>query len=121
MSQVYADSPKPSDGPSDESSDASSDGTSRVPRASRSVSSPTSVWKQRFASIIGSAVLIAAVIGVLAGIAWAKVRQIQTAMSEPPPPELPVSVRLETVSRGLFRPNTTVVGTVLAPQTITLR
>ena len=120
MSQVLENSPTPADGTPNESS-GSADEPVTSDYANRSSSEPVVTWKQRLVLILGSLALIAAVIGVLAGIAWVKARQIETSMSAPPPPEMPVSVRLETVGRGQFRPQTTVVGTVLAPQTVTLR
>ena len=120
MSQVLENSPTPADGASSESSE-SADESAEVARTRDSSSKRTEAWKRRLVSILGSLALIAVVIGVLAGIAWVKAKQIQASMSAPPPPEMPVAVRLETVGSGQFRPQTTVVGTVLAPQTITLR
>lgn len=120
MSQALENATTLEDEPSNEASESAGE-ASGVERSKPLSSKPPSVWKRRLVTIAGSLTLIAAVIGVLIGIAWIKARQIQTAMSAPPQPEMPVAVRLESVVGGQFRPQTTVVGTVLAPQTITLR
>ena len=119
MSQVLENSPAED---KTHESTASADGACEAKkRLKQSSSKPASLWKRRLLTMLGSLVLISAVIGVLVGVAWIKTKQIQAAMSAPPPPEMPVAVRLEAVVSGEFRRQTTVVGTVLAPQTITLR
>ena len=95
--------------------------TRELEPAHRDASQSNPLWKQRWVSVVGSFVLVAAVVGVLRGIAWIKAKQLDAAMSAPAPQEMPIAVRLETVGSEQFRPQTTVVGTVLAPQTITLR
>ncbi|MFG0262807.1 MAG: efflux RND transporter periplasmic adaptor subunit [Novipirellula sp. JB048] len=70
---------------------------------------------------VGSVVVIGGVLGVLAGIAYAKGRQISAAMSAPPPPEMPVSVSFATAQPTTFRHRSVVIGNVLAPESITLR
>lgn len=73
------------------------------------------------ATIIGSLLVIGTVLAVLAGIAFAKTRQIEAAMSQPPPPEMPVAVSLATATGMEFRQSTVVVGTVLASESIVLQ
>lgn len=72
-------------------------------------------------TLAGSVLVIAGVLGVLAGIAYAKTRQIQAAMSVPPPPEMPTSVSISVAQPTVFRQSTVVVGTVLAPKSIVLQ
>ncbi|MEL6107967.1 MAG: efflux RND transporter periplasmic adaptor subunit [Planctomycetota bacterium] len=120
MSQILENAPKPADEAPNEL-----DSNERSPDVSPAGQAPTtertSTWKRRLITILGSLGLIAVVVGILAGIAWVKTMQLQSAMSAPPPPEMPVSVRIERVGSGQFQRRTTVVGTVLAPQTVTLR
>ncbi len=70
---------------------------------------------------IGSILVILGVLGALAGIAYAKYLQIQSAMAEPPPPEPIISVKLAPVEPLAYRRSSVVVGTVLAPQSVRLR
>ena len=70
--------------------------------------------------IAGSLVLITAVVGVGGALAYAKYTQIQKAMATPPPPEMPVSVRVSPVTQVTFRQQTTVIGTVLALRSVML-
>ncbi|QEG40122.1 efflux RND transporter periplasmic adaptor subunit [Roseimaritima ulvae] len=75
-------------------------------------------WLQK---AFGSLLVIGGVLGLLAGIAYAKSRQIQAAMAAPPPPEMPVAVTLTTAQPTTFRQTSVVIGNLLAPQSITLR
>ncbi|WP_052031528.1 efflux RND transporter periplasmic adaptor subunit [Novipirellula maiorica] len=70
---------------------------------------------------VGSVVVLVGVLGLLAGIAYAKSRQIQAAMSAPPPPEMPVAVTVATAKPATFRQSSVVIGNMLAPESITLR
>ena len=70
--------------------------------------------------IVGSLILIIAVVGVGGALAYAKYTQIQQAASAPPPPEMPIAVRVGTVSQVTFRQQTTVIGTVLAKRSVML-
>ncbi len=70
--------------------------------------------------ILGSVVLIMAVLAVTAAVAYAKYRLIEQKASGPKPPEMPVAVRLKVSAAHKYRQQTTVIGTVLAPQSIML-
>ncbi|WP_372721368.1 efflux RND transporter periplasmic adaptor subunit [Novipirellula sp.] len=70
---------------------------------------------------IGSVVVVAGVLGLLAGIAYAKDRQIKASMSAPPPPEMPVAVTVVAAKSSTFRQTSVVIGNLLAPESITLR
>ena len=118
MSHVLENSPAPAERTNEPT--ALAEEPAREPAQPPS-SESTSDWKRRLVTFLGSLALVAAVLGVLGSIALLKARQIQNSMSAPAPPEMPVAVQLETVTSGQFRPQTTVVGTVLAPQAITLR
>lgn len=72
-------------------------------------------------TLIGSVLVIAAVLAILVAIGYAKARQITAAMSAPPPPEMPVAVTLARAQQTKFRRSSVVVGTVLAPQSIVLQ
>jgi membrane fusion protein, multidrug efflux system len=72
-------------------------------------------------TLIGSFVVIASVVGILATIGFAKAKQITAAMSEPPPPEMPVTVTLARAEPTTFRRSSVVVGTVLASESIVLQ
>lgn len=80
-----------------------------------------SPMKRGAVTLLGSLILLLAVAGVLGTIAYLKYSQIQTAMAQPPPPEMPVAVSLFEAASAKVSPKTTVVGTVLAPRTVTLR
>ena len=58
---------------------------------------------------------------MICAIAWVKFRQIQMAMSAPPPPEMPVSVELFWPQAAEFRRSTVVVGSALAHRSIVVR
>ncbi|GAA4461941.1 efflux RND transporter periplasmic adaptor subunit [Novipirellula rosea] len=70
---------------------------------------------------IGSVVVVAGVLGLLAGIAYAKGRQIKASMSAPPPPEMPVAVTVTAAKSTTFRQTSVVIGNMLAPESIALR
>lgn len=72
-------------------------------------------------TILGSILIMGGVIALLAAIAYIKTLQIKAAMSEPPPPEMPVAVVLATAEPTQFRQSTVVVGTVLASESILLQ
>lgn len=76
---------------------------------------------QWFRTLVGSVLVISGVLGVLAGIAYAKTRQIQAAMAAPPHPEMPTSVSISTAQPTSFRQSTVVVGSILASQSIVLQ
>lgn len=71
--------------------------------------------------IIGSIVVLVVVVGTLGAVGYAKYRQIRAAMSAPPPPESPVSVSAMSATEQVFRRTSTVIGTVLASRSVTLR
>ena len=81
----------------------------------------SSIWRRRLATLLGSLGLLVAVLLMIAAIGWAKYRQMQTAMSAPPPPEMPVAVELFDPRPTTFRRSTVVVGTALAHRSVTLR
>lgn len=68
----------------------------------------------------GSIVLVVCVLAIGFAIALVKYRQIRAAMAMPPPPEMPVAVVIQPVSGITYRQQTTIIGTVLAPQSIML-
>jgi membrane fusion protein (multidrug efflux system) len=76
---------------------------------------------QYFLTFAGSAL----VLGTAAGIGWGliayKSRQISAAKNKPAPPEVSESVRIVQVEESEFRQSTTAIGTVVAPQWMTLR
>ena len=53
-------------------------------------------------------------------LAYVKYREIERKKSAPPPPEMPVAVTIQPVSSVSYRRQTTMIGTVLAPQSIML-
>ena len=78
-------------------------------------------WRSRLSTLAGSVVLLIVVGLVILAIAWARYRQIQAAMSAPPPPEMPISVELIRPQPAKFRRNTVVVGSALAHRSIVVR
>lgn len=68
----------------------------------------------------GSLILVACVLAVGGALALAKYREIQRAMATPPPPEMPIAVSIRPVEEMAYRQQTTMIGTVLAPQSIML-
>jgi membrane fusion protein (multidrug efflux system) len=82
---------------------------------------PRTGWFRRLMFVVSWFLPIVGVIGLLAGIAYLKYGQIQTAMAAPPPPEMPVIVDIAAAEPITFRRSSVVIGTVLAPQSIQLR
>ncbi|MEM9825233.1 MAG: efflux RND transporter periplasmic adaptor subunit [Planctomycetota bacterium] len=78
-------------------------------------------WKRLLGTLLGSLMLIASVVAILFGIGLVKAKQIQYALAAPPPPEIPIAVRLVTAIESEYQASTNVVGTVLAPQMVRLR
>ena len=72
-------------------------------------------------TLIGSIILILIVVGIGAGIAWIKYRQIQAAMNAPPQPEMPIAVKFGVASPCTIRQSTNSVGTIMAPRSITIQ
>lgn len=69
---------------------------------------------------LGSFSVFAATLGLIAGLAYYKYEQIQQASKQGPPPIPPTPVGIRTVEPVVYRNQTTAVGTVLAPRSITL-
>jgi membrane fusion protein, multidrug efflux system len=69
---------------------------------------------------LGSFVLVACVLAVGLSLGYAKYREIEGKKAQPPPPEMPVAVTVRPVSAVSYRRQTTMIGTVLAPQSIML-
>lgn len=74
-----------------------------------------------FRVLLGSATVLAATAGVGWGLMAYKARQIAAAKSKPAPPEMVESVRIEPVQESETQQSTTAIGTVVAPQWMTLR
>lgn len=74
-----------------------------------------------FRVLLGSATVLAATAGVGWGLMAYKARQIASAKSKPAPPEMVESVRIEPVQESETQQSTTAIGTVVAPQWMTLR
>jgi membrane fusion protein, multidrug efflux system len=74
----------------------------------------------RLAVGIGSFLVIAAVIAIGGALGWHKYQEITAAMAAPPPPENPIAVTVADSTSVDYRYSTTVIGTVLAPQSIVL-
>ncbi|MDX1930835.1 MAG: efflux RND transporter periplasmic adaptor subunit [Pirellulaceae bacterium] len=74
----------------------------------------------RLAVWIGSFLVIAIVLAIGGTLGWLKYTEIKAAMAAPPPPENPIAVTLAEATSIDYRYNTTVIGTVLAPQSIML-
>ncbi len=69
---------------------------------------------------LGSGLLIAATLALIAGLAVYKYNQIQASMNADPPPEYPVAVSIVAAKELSTRNRTTMIGTVLSPQSIIL-
>lgn len=80
-----------------------------------------SVWRSRLFTLAGSVGLLIIIGLVIASIGWTKFRQVQAAMSAPPPPEMPVAVELFRPQPARFRSSTVVVGSALAHRSIMVR
>lgn len=76
--------------------------------------------KPWLALIFGSLAVVIATFAILGGLAYYKYLQIQEASKQGPPPEQPTPVGIQTVASLVYRAQTTAVGTVLAPRSITL-
>ena len=74
----------------------------------------------RLAVWIGSILVFTTVLAIAATLGWIKYSEISAAMSAPPPPEQPIAVTLDKSTNVEYQYNTTVIGTVLAPQSIML-
>ena len=74
-----------------------------------------------FRAFVGSAIVIAATAGIGWGLIAYKARQVAVAKSKPAPPEVVESVRIEDVEESEYRQSTTSIGTVVAPQWMTVR
>ncbi len=72
-------------------------------------------------TLAGSCAVILCVLGLIAGIAYAKVRQVRAANSQPPQPEMPITVTFAKARAVTFRRSSVVVGNVLAPESIALQ
>ena len=72
-------------------------------------------------TIIGSILLVLAVVAVGFGIGFAKYRSIEAQMNAPPRPEMPESVVLRSVRPVTVRQSVTSIGTVLAPRSVDLK
>ena len=68
----------------------------------------------------GSLMLVLLTLGGLAGLGWYKYQGIQRANAAPPPLEMPISVVIAPVQMIPFQKSTTVIGTVMAPRSITV-
>jgi membrane fusion protein (multidrug efflux system) len=78
-------------------------------------------FSQFFRAFVGSAIVIAATAGIGWGLIAYKARQKAVAKSKPAPPEVVESVRIENVEESEYRQSTTSIGTVVAPQWMTVR
>ncbi len=79
-------------------------------------------FRSRLVSVpfVGSLFVVLAVLAGLAALAFVKYREMQTAMSQPPPPESPAAVAFATVESVDYQQTTTSIGTIVAPQSITV-
>lgn len=68
----------------------------------------------------GSILLVVCVLAVGGALALTKYREIQAAMATPPPPEMPIAVSIRSVTEMAYRQQTSMIGTVIAPQSIML-
>lgn len=74
----------------------------------------------RIAVWMGSILVLGSVLAIGGVLGWLKYQEIAAAMAAPPPPEQPIAVTLADSTNIEYRYNTTVIGTVLAPQSIML-
>jgi membrane fusion protein, multidrug efflux system len=75
---------------------------------------------KQFALWAGSLLVVLVVLGIGASLGWYKYQQIMTAAAEPPPPESPIAVIVRPATEVSYRLQTSSIGTVMAPQFITL-
>lgn len=76
--------------------------------------------RRRVGVWLGSGLVIAATVAILAFLAWWKYQQIEAAANMPPPPEMPTAVGIQPVGTVSWRNSTSSVGTILAPRSITV-
>jgi membrane fusion protein (multidrug efflux system) len=76
---------------------------------------------QFFRVLVGSAIVLAATAGIGWGLLAYKSRQADQVKNKPAPPEVVESVRIEPVRESEFQQFTTSIGTVVAPQWMTVR
>ncbi len=76
--------------------------------------------KSRLAVWLGSLALVAVTLAVATGLGLYKYGQVRAAMQAPPPPEMPIAVVVAEVTEVSYRQRATMIGTVLAPQSIML-
>lgn len=69
---------------------------------------------------LGSLALVFLTLGSIAGLVYWKRLQIKAAAAAPPPPEMPMSVVITSVESAVYRQQTMVIGTVMAPRWITV-
>ncbi len=74
----------------------------------------------RLAIWLGSILVIAAVLAIGGTLGWIKYKEITAAMTAEPPPVQPIGVTFADASNVEYQYNTTVIGTVIAPQSIML-
>lgn len=72
-------------------------------------------------TVLGSIAVLLLVAAVIGGIVWFKMQQMKASMSAPPPPEMPVAVKLVDAHAVKFQWETVVVGSVLSDQAVQLR
>jgi membrane fusion protein (multidrug efflux system) len=78
-------------------------------------------FRQVFPAILGSAVVLMATVGIGWGLLAYKSLQISAARSQAAPPEVVESVRIEPVKESEFQQSANSIGTVVAPQWMTVR
>ncbi|HEY6563502.1 MAG TPA: efflux RND transporter periplasmic adaptor subunit, partial [Pirellulaceae bacterium] len=76
--------------------------------------------KLRSLIVLGSLVLVMATVGGLVALGWHKYQTILAAQAAPPPPEMPISVLLAPVTTVSYQRSMSVIGTVIAPRSITV-
>lgn len=69
---------------------------------------------------LGSLAIVGSTLILAVGLGFYKYSEIQRAMRAPPPPETPISVVVAIAGETEFQLSTSVIGTVLAPRSITL-
>lgn len=77
--------------------------------------------RQILSALVGSAVVLLATAGIGWGLIAYKTRQAASTKNKPAPPEVIESVRIEPVQESEFRQSTSAIGTVVAPQWMTVR
>ncbi|QDV27462.1 efflux RND transporter periplasmic adaptor subunit [Aureliella helgolandensis] len=69
---------------------------------------------------ISSALLVLSTLAVIAGLAYYKYSELEKAKLAPPPPESPIAVVLADAREITYRRNTTMIGSIVSPQSIML-